>query len=459
MGSHSKIQITRAALKRKDAMSNQVAKLFLRGKLMTKTAKNLTPIELKEVEKYCQIVWDDPAMARTKTTFCSKLAWTIGNEYLDLETAMQEVMVVYWKTTVDILFHKPKQEMQSLIEATCAKCNNIKTIKCNPCDETGFYSAGKCDSCYGRGYAKTAPDMPCGCGSSATLDLTHDLFSMGLEEAREVYKSITKKEPPHRDLSLIENPLQRHKFYKTTLWTYLRQIMNENKPHAHKAASAIKDYAEKVALTITREIISQSIKKFHEVTKEATEGSGKRWIKERMNEFADGYAIIEANTNLLSMDGVRRLRELQDMMISNNVEIVSKDTHITIRKIGNTSVIVANVRKESHVNFLSIAAPDEESPKNNTYLYPNVFVETIAPPTTISEVETQDGLSVVRRKLNPTAQRVFDLILSPPDEFSNVYSVNPVRRSNVSKFLNLSKSEVDAAWEKIQQATIAAGLR
>jgi hypothetical protein len=449
-------------------MSNQVARLFLRGKLMNKTAKNLTTEQVKEVEKHCQVVWEDPALARTKTTFCSKLAWTIGNEYQDLEAAMQEVWIVYWKTTVDILFHKPKQEMKSLIEATCAKCSHIKTIKCHPCDGTGLYSTGQCESCRGRGYTKTAPEMLCGCGSSATLDFTEDLFAVSLSEAHEIYKRITGREAPARDMSILENPIQRHKFYKTTLWTYLRQIVNENKPHVHKAATTIKDYAEKVALALVREIVADSCKTFKTNAKKV---DGKLMIRNGKASTAafdavvshtttpDNIAIITAKMDMINLDGVRRLRELQDMMRSHNVAVSLSDHSISIQKTGDTTVIVANVHRASSVNFLSLSQPDEDAHSGNTYLYPNAFVESIAPPASISEMETQDGLNAVRKRLSPIAQQVFDLILSPPDEYANQYSTNPVRRSNVSKYLNLSKSEVDAAWEKIQRATIAAGLK
>ncbi len=454
-------------------MSNQVAKLFLRGKLMNKTAKNLSPEQLKEVEKHIAIVWSDPALARTKTTFCSKLAWTIGNEYQDLEAGMQEVWIVYWKTTVDILFHKPKQEMQSLIQATCAKCRKLKTIKCHTCDGTGLFTGsdaatgngrgignqiGKCADCYGRGYAKTAPEMICGCGSTATLDLDVDLFSMELDDARATYQRITGSEAPERDMSILENPIQRHKFYKTTLWTYLRQIVNENKPHTVKTSTTVKEYAEKVALAIIRDIVGESCKNIRE-TKEAEAPQGsKRWSLERTNKFSDGAAVIEADTNLISLQGIGRLRELQDQMISNNVEITLHTDAISVRKIGPTSIIVASIHRSAQVNFLSLTQPDDDSARS-TYLYPNIFVEPAAPPATISEMETQDGLRAVREKLGPVAQKIFDIILSPPDEYANQFSTNPVRRSNVSKFLNLSKSEVDAAWEKISQATIAAGIK
>jgi hypothetical protein len=434
---------------------NQVAKLFLRGKLMNKTARDLSPEQVKEVEKYIDIVWSDPALARTKTAFCSKLAWTIGNEYHDLEAGMQEVWIVYWKTTVDILFHRPKQEMQRLIQATCAKCCKLKTNKCNPCDGTGILN-GNCPECFGRGYTKTMPEMVCGCGTTATLDVSEDMFSMSMSVARETYRRITGNEAPARDLSIIENPIQRHKFYKTTLWNYLRQIVNENKPRTSTYTTTIKEYAEKIALRLVKDIVDEFCKiSSRDASKDSAPQGSKKWWSARYS-FHEA-ATIEADTNLISLHGVMRLRELQDQMISNNVEIVLQPDAIVIQKTGTTSILVASIQHTAQVSFLSLTPPTSES--GSTYLYPNVFVEPVAPPATISELETNESLAAVRRKLGPIEQKIFDIIIEPPDEYAGQYSTNPVRRSNVSKFLNLSKSEVDTAWAKIERATIAAGLK
>lgn len=422
-------------------MSEQLAKLFLRGKLINKTAKNLSKEELEEVERYCYMVWSDPDLANTKTIFCSKLGWMINSAYQDLETAMQEVWIVYWKTTVDILFHRPKQEMINIIQATCAKCKEIKVIDCSSCNATGVDMEGsKCTSCYGRKFSKTNPSATCKCGASATLVIEQDLFSMTDDEARECYSKITGKPAPEKDLSILLNPVQRRKFYKTTLWTYLKQIINENKPKTHKVVSTIRDYAEKVALSIINEIISESQKNKIEPT-----------------VLSDGTACIEFNTNLISLENVMKIRNLQDMMIKENVEVSLQADKIIVKKIGKTEIILANVKKTARVNYVSFSQPDENS-DSGTYLYPNAFVEAIAPPSSPSEFESIDGLSGVRKNLDESSQKIFDLIINPPDDYAAKYSVNPVRRSNVSKFLGIPKSEVDAVWDKIQKATIKAGL-
>lgn len=423
-----------------------LAKLFLRGKLIKKTAKNLTNDEKKEVEKYCDLIWQEPDLAHTKTVFCSKLSWMVGGDYQDLEVAMQEVWIVYWKTTVDILFHRPKKEIAELIQATCAKCKSIKIIKCNACYGSGTFEGSKCTSCYGRGFSKTDAMATCSCGASATLCLDADVFSMSYLEAKKYYEKTTGKPAPERDMSILSNPIQRRKFYKTTLWTYFKQVINENKPKTHKVSSTIKEYAEKAAVTVILEIIGDSYKI-------KNESSMNSWIKPDNHNNVE----IEFDTNLLSLEGVMKLRDLQDSMIAHNVEIGLSHNLISVKKVGTTNMIVVDVKKSARVNYLSIYQPDDEA--SGTYLYPNAFVEAIAPPESPSEMEQLDGLLGVRRHLDEVSKKIFDLIISPPNDYAEKYSINPVRRSNVSKYLNISKSEVDAVWEKIKKATIKAGLR
>lgn len=426
---------------------NTIAKLFLRGKLIKKTAKNLTSEESKEVEKYIDLIWQEPDLAQAKTIFCSKLAWILGGDYQDLETSMQEVWVVYWKTTVDILFHRPKKEMLDLIQATCAKCNEIKTTKCSLCNGCGIVGATKCTSCYGKGFTKTNPEAICKCGASAILCSDEDIFSMSYDDAKKYYEKVTGKPAPERDISILMNPVQRRKFYKTTLWTYFKQIINENKPKAQKVLTTIKEYAEKAAVAVVLEIILDSYKL-------KAGQSTKNWIK----VISPDCTEIEFDTNLISLEGVMKLRDLQDSMISRNVEITLGQNVISIKKIGVTDLIIASVKKAARVNYLSITKPDDDK-DNNTFLYPNAFVEVVAPASTASEFEMNDGLNGVRKNLDGLARKIFEIIVDPPDEYAAKYSINPVRRSNICKYLNISKSEVDSVWEKIQKATIKAGLR
>lgn len=86
----------------------QIARLHIRGSLVNKTARNLTPTEQAQVSQLMQTAWDDPRLENARHEFCQALARTIGNEYLDKEYGMEEAWITFWRTAVDALFHAPK---------------------------------------------------------------------------------------------------------------------------------------------------------------------------------------------------------------------------------------------------------------------------------------------------------------------------------------------------------------
>lgn len=92
-------------------MSSQVAKLFIRGRLVNETAKNLTEEQKTVAMQLMEKAWNDPNLQNPKYEFCMALARTIGNEYKDLEYGMQEIWITFWRAAVDALYHNPKPKV------------------------------------------------------------------------------------------------------------------------------------------------------------------------------------------------------------------------------------------------------------------------------------------------------------------------------------------------------------
>lgn len=83
---------------------NQVAKLFLRGSLINKVAKNLNNEQSKLVEELMMQAWNDSLLSNAKHEFCLALKRTIKNEYVEREVGMQDALITFWRTAVDVLF-------------------------------------------------------------------------------------------------------------------------------------------------------------------------------------------------------------------------------------------------------------------------------------------------------------------------------------------------------------------
>lgn len=89
---------------------SQLAKLFLRGSLMNKTAANLTEDQKAKVEETLEEVWNDPNLQGHKYAFCEALRNTIRTEYMDHECGEQEARIAMWRACVSILFHDQKMK-------------------------------------------------------------------------------------------------------------------------------------------------------------------------------------------------------------------------------------------------------------------------------------------------------------------------------------------------------------
>jgi hypothetical protein len=182
-------------------MGGQLARLFLRGSLMSDTAKLLTKSEISMVESLMKEAWDDPALQSQKMEFCLALGRTIGNEYKDIEAGKADALITFWKAALLVLFHESKQCKNQ----SCKKHHITTHIKIDKCID---------------------------CGS--------DL--------------IIKWSPKPQ---IAEDPIKRKKFFQAVMFNYLRQIFRENKPPSMKNIQTEDGAATDVATKVITSIIDK----------------------------------------------------------------------------------------------------------------------------------------------------------------------------------------------------------
>lgn len=184
-------------------MSNQLARLYLRGSLMNETAKLLSKSDLLQVEALMKEAWDDPSLQSQKMEFAMALGRTIGSDYKDVEAGKQDALITFWKAALMVLFHESRQ---------CKKCRKhyVTTRK-------------KVDSCE--------------CGGELVL-----------------------KWGPKPQIA--SDPIKRKKFFQTIMFNYLKQILRENKPTAITETRVEEGAAPDVALRV----IAARINKVKNVT-------------------------------------------------------------------------------------------------------------------------------------------------------------------------------------------------
>lgn len=92
----------------------QMPQLFLRGKFVNVTIKNLTEEQQYIVEDIVKMVKDDPLLQPTRYQFKNALKYTIKGDYNDDEAADQEYQIALWKAAVAAKYgwgdHGPSEE-------------------------------------------------------------------------------------------------------------------------------------------------------------------------------------------------------------------------------------------------------------------------------------------------------------------------------------------------------------
>lgn len=423
--------------KERNSMSDKgMARLLIRGHIINSTAKNLSQQETEEVAKHVEVAWNDSELIKTKGAFCSKLSWYVGGEYLDPDIGLQEARIVFWRTTIDLLFHRPKRYIAQLLASTCSACKKHRMTKCQACSGTDVTNVAMCPKCDGTGFGKPEKDGLCECGCATFLSIDFDPVLCSISELEQRYEAILgKRAPSRRGEAIINNVAKRRKFYKTHLWNYYIEIVNKNKKAGKimPVVATLNDYAEKVATVIVKEILSESkLSNFTET------------ISGNMVRF-------DINTNLLPSQGVRRLHEIADLLAKKNVEIVADETGITVTRTGVTDICSVAVKKNAVAAFVCLSnSPQDFSESTVTH--------EMEEPAAISfeDLEITDSLRILQERLSPLGHKIFNLIMHPPEDYKRQYS--SAKKSSIGKYLGLSKQDLEAAWRHMQLAAMSAGL-
>ena len=410
-------------------MVGQIAKLFIRGKIANRTARDLHPEELEEVGRVCQMVFNDHRLARAKTEFCAALGRTIRAEYKDQEFAQQEAWISFWLAAVDVLHHRPKKNLKRLLEATCSTCKTIVYNKMN----------------------EPEANQTCKCGCKTKMqdafysdDEVLSLVDFKTDEAEKMYAKRTGHPIPKRDRSIIENPLQRKKFFQTCLFNYLRQILRENARATAKQNVTVRGPADEVAIKAAKAIIKNS----------------EQTIEYKTYSLGGGYKFI-FDTYLMTLADVDQLFDLKKLMSMYNIEIKSDEESISIRPVGTTPIVTLSVFEDAYIHNISLDSfkenDDQESFRDHIEAQSDDIRGSEA--ITYQDLDLSDSAKVVRERLCDTGQRIFDLILNTPDGYVRRFGSSNVRKAHVAKFLNLSPKEVNRQWKIIELQMLAVDLR
>jgi hypothetical protein len=463
-------------------MGDQIAKLLIRGTLPNVTAKDLTPQQLEEVGRVCIIAYEDPQLKRALIEFCAALGRTIATEYKDQSFGRQEAMIAYWLAAVDILHHRPKKHLKKLLESTCSDCNTICTNKVGEPDPKKTCVCGSRNKLTDKfEIAQTSDTLDLMVSDEIEIDgiigkvtevkkeanppifvvkfskddkralpmvatearVWRSIIMLTADQAEERYEKATGNPAPERDRSIIENKIQRKKFFQTYLFNRLRQILRENTFETSKQHTTIRDHADKVAFRSIRSILTNTKNKI-DFEAETLE-----------REFS-----FKVDTNQIPLKEVYELGDLKDNMSEYGINITIEQDLITAKaEDGDIPIVQGSIIEKNRVHGISLDSfnDDDDQGGFNEHIQTKGTATTSA-PLSYKDIELSDSAKVVRDRLDEKGQQIFDLITNPSDAYVARFGSGKICKAHVAKFLGISPKQVNHQWTIIELQCHAVGL-
>lgn len=349
---------------------NQLAKLFVRGKLVNVTAKNLTEDQKKQVEDLMFQVWQDPELDSAKTEFCSILQRTIGNEYKDRDFAMAEIWVTFWRTAVNVLFHVPKD-----VEA----------------------------------YQKWAD----------------------------------------RRNKILTNPVVRKKYFKTYLYMYMRQILNENKIQTRSVKKTISGPAN---------VVGKELLEFY------LQNSVPRKINYTLDE-QKGITTIYCNTNLIPMKTLKKICQIKDELSTKGANIEINDDAIKISSNQEQlELITKKVSEKERAKFNSLNGFNNDDETKDSFQQHCEYQAISKMGNDMDYILMEDQVSELNNRLNSQNQKILEILINPPQEFLDKFYPNRKKivrpkETHIARWLGLPKDQVSKSVKLIQKQATALDIK
>jgi len=431
----------------------QLPALYLRGSIATQTMTNLSEEQRKTIEGIVKEVADDPSLAADKFEFMKQLGATISGDYRsDQNAAYQEFIIAIWRATAHLLYHKDY------------------TYKCNLCESSEYKtSAGKIRQ-FDRQY-KICPNCKKSeiDGNVVDIDkddegyfISGDSIDLGpyrskkaaerkLESPIESIGGDTKVEDPY---SILDDSIQRRKWYSVWIWNYFRQILKENIIKTQTTKVEVCGPADIIAFySILNELKSNKCKYYYDESKAVSGGELDIYLSLMQTPLAfDSFMV-----------GITKEYKNYNIDISwidfSQISVTSTSKQI--------SMIDAKVDCEDPVIVLSMNSPYKRSGSGQEDSNWSDAVEFNSQKEynhtgSVDEYISNEALDTIRSNLDSgTTKKIFDILSQKGNtwiEFSSSWGSQTARKIHIAKFLGISAKEVESHKSEIKSKCLSLGI-
>lgn len=426
----------------------QLPKVFIRGAIATQTMSNMPADDVQKAEDIIKLVLSDPAMAGDKHEFVKQLGATIGGEYRsDPDTAYQEFIIAVWRATIHLMYHKGY------------------TYNCELCGETAYTTSANKVKAFDRQYTicpncrRTIMVVD---GQKTTCEAAEadNNITIKYGDATKIIPSTTAKNSlispikPIAGQQKVENPedvidddIQRRKWYKVWVWNYLRQILRDNPIETSKTVVEISGPADEVlADVIISDLREKRVTHYFDRTKERIE-----------NELE-----IDFDTLATEIEFTHRLWPLRKQYNALNVDLRLGDNpySLKIKPTGAIPIYTDTITNNEPVIVLSRESSNNDGSDDNNWS----DVVDAGIESSDSDVDIYDShetMNVVRDNLyDDNAKVIFD-IYSQTGENWLKYSEkwgDKAHKAHIAKHLGISVKSVKQYETEIKLKCMMYGM-
>jgi hypothetical protein len=234
---------------------------------------------------------------------------------------------------------------------------------------------------------------------------------------------------------VLINQIQRIKFFKTWLFNYLRQIVNENKIFQVKSTTTVNGLNSKLGAQVLSSFL---IERNVPVIKVLTE--------------SDRHAIVHTEILRLSLSDQRRYSQVQRLLNRNGLEIQYNhrfdEVHLRTDKPRLVSMDVPTAINIKLVSFETTKAGDGEDDGRIRHTL-EYKIASEASNSEFRRIEFNDLVERLKESLPPDARQVLKIFVKPPKDFTDEFG-DDTRQKTIARFLHKTPKEIARLLDRIR---------
>lgn len=432
----------------------QMAELIIRGGIATQTMKNLTQQEIEEINLMVEDVMKDQSIMADKVEICRQLSNTIGGDYRsDRKTGIQEFRIAVWRAVVNLFYHRTYSYI-------CTICGTAQYITMAGKDKQFDRQYKVCPACKQTYYKSKICKVLRSAPKEYTIEDVDNgkiLKKLPLKSVNEIVSSpisaIKGEKKYENPEEIFNDPIQRRKWFKTWVWNYFKQILNENSIRTHnKHQVEVSGPADEIVASVIVNELKRLRRKFYFDSSTI-----------HNNKTKNIEIIVSMLMTPPEFTGFLNLIRLEYEAIGVRIKIDFDGIKIKKLPPDRSEFISTTLTEEEVVMVVSSNTPSHNGPEGSENRQWADAVEfNVAGGQhydgDLAMVDSNDFMKTIKKNLPDITKKIFEIyaqVGSAWEHFSNEWGERTACKSHIADFLQISMKEVDAHRQIIKTQCLA----